>query len=67
MDHTYPIQESTTAFLNLAFRLKKPVENKTRKGWEEKFQVPECDATRCPKLDSIIEDVIKKDAVDEDS
>jgi len=66
-DHTYPIQEPTTAFLDLAFKLKKPVENKPHKEWEERFQVPECDATRCPKLDSIIEDVVKKDAVDENS
>jgi len=66
-DHTYPIQEPTAAFLDVAFRLKKPAENKTRREWVERFQVPECDATRCPKLDSIIEDVVKKDAVDEDS
>ena len=42
------IKESTTAFLDLAFRLKKPVENKTHKEWEEKFRKPECDETRCP-------------------
>ena len=34
---TYPIQESTSAFLKLAFRLKKPIDNKTRKTWEAKF------------------------------
>jgi len=50
----------------LAFRLRKLVNNKTHKMWEARFQVPECDATRCPKLDTIIEDVVKKDAVDED-
>ena len=63
---TYPIQESTSAFLDLAFGLRKPVDNKTRKTWESKFRVPECDTTRCPKLDTIIEDVVKKDAIDED-
>ena len=63
---TYPIQESTSAFLELAFGLRKPVDNKTRKTWESKFRVPECDSIRCPKLDTIIEDVVKKDAVDED-
>jgi len=51
---TYPIQESTSAFLELTFGLRKPIDNKTCKAWEAKFQVPECDATRCPKLDTII-------------
>ena len=34
---TYAIQESTSAFLELAFGLKKPIDNKTRKAWEAKF------------------------------
>ena len=63
---TYPIQELTSAFLDLAFGLRKPMDNKTRKTWESKFRVPECDTTRCPKLDTIIEDVVKKAAIDED-
>ena len=57
---TYPIQDSTSAFLELAFGLKKPIDNKTRKTWEAKFRVPECEVTRCPKLDTIIEEVVKK-------
>ena len=63
---TYTIQESTSAFLELAFGLKKPIDNKTRKAWEAKFRTLECDATRCLKLDTIIEEVVKKDAIDED-
>ena len=61
---TYPIQELTTAFLDLAFGLRKSMDNKTRKMWESKFQVPECDTTRRPKLDTTIEDMVKKDAID---
>ena len=34
--------------------------------WESKFRIPECDVTRCPKLDTIIKEVVKKDAVNED-
>ena len=60
------IQESTSAFLDLAFGLRKPVDNKAHKTWESKFRVPECNATRCPKLDTIIEDAVKKDAIDDD-
>ena len=63
---TYAIEESTRAFLELAFALKKPADNKTRKTWETKFKVPESDATRCPKLDTIIEGVVRKDSLDED-
>ena len=63
---TYPIQESTSAFLKLAFRLKKPIDNKTHKTWQAKFRIPECDVTRYPKLDTIIKEVIKKYAIDED-
>ena len=36
---TYPIQESTSAFLELAFGLKKPMDNKTWKTWEAKFRL----------------------------
>ena len=36
---TYPIQKSTSAFLELAFGLKKPIDNKTHKTWEAKFRV----------------------------
>ena len=60
---TYTIEESTQAFLELAFTLKKPADNKTRKTWETKFK---SDATRCPKLDTIIEGVVRKDSLDED-
>ena len=63
---TYAIQESTSAFLELAFRLKKPIDNKTQKALVAKFRTPKCDAARCPKLDMIIEEVVKKDAIDED-
>lgn len=42
------------------------MDNKTRKTWESKFQVPECEVTKCFKLDSIIKEVVKKDAVDND-
>ena len=63
---TYAIEESTRAFLELAFALKKPADNKTRKTWETKFKVPESDATRCPKLDTIIEGVVRKDSLYED-
>ena len=63
---TYAIEESTRAFLELAFALKKPADNKTRKIWETKFKVPESDATRCPKLDTIIEGVVRKDSLHED-
>ena len=63
---TYAIGESTWAFLELAFVLKKPMDNKTRKTWEKKFKVPESDTTRCPKLDSIIEGAVKRDSLDED-
>ena len=63
---TYPIQESTSTFLKLAFELKKPIDNKTRKTWEAKFRVPESDVTRCPKLAVIIKEVVEKDAIDED-
>ena len=65
-NNTYAIEESTRAFLELAFALKKPADNKTRKTWETKFKVPESDATRCPKLDTIIEGVVRKDSLDED-
>ena len=34
---TYPIQESTSAFLELAFGLKKPIDNKTR---NQSFKFP---------------------------
>ena len=34
---TYPIQESTSAFLELAFRLKKSIDNKTCKTCAAKF------------------------------
>ena len=63
---TYDIEESTRAFLDLAFALKKPADNKTRKAWETKFKVPESDATRCPKLDTVIEGVVKRDPLDKD-
>ena len=63
---TYPIQESTSAFLKLAFKLKKPIDNKTRKTWKAKFQVPESDVTRCLNLAAIIKEVVEKDAIDED-
>ena len=64
--NTYGIEESTQAFLELAFVLKNPADNKTRKTWEMKFKVPESDTTRCPKLDSIIEGAVKRDSLDED-
>ena len=63
---TYAIEESTWAFLNLAFALKKPTHNKTRKIWETKFKVSESDTTRCPKLDTIIKGAIKRDTLDKD-
>ena len=46
---TYTIKESTQAFLELAFELKKPTDNKTHKTWEIKlkFKVPE---KRCYKM-----------------
>ena len=62
---TYTNEESTWAFLELAFVLKKPA-NKTCKTWETKFKVPESDATRCPKLNTIIEGVVRKDSLDKD-
>ena len=63
---TYAIEESTWAFLELAFALKKPVDSKTCKVWETKFKVPESDATRCLKLNTVIEGVVKRDSLDED-
>ena len=36
---TYPIQECSSAFLELVFGLKKPIDNKTHKTWEAKFRV----------------------------
>ena len=51
---TYTIEESTQAFLEMAFALKKPTDDKTTKIWKTKFKVPESDATRCSKLDTII-------------
>ena len=42
---TYPIQNSTSAFLELSFGLKKPVDNKIRKAWEAKFHTHKCDMT----------------------
>ena len=41
-------------------------DNKTRKALEAKSKVPECDAVRCPKLDTVVEGVLKKVALDED-
>ena len=46
--------------------LKKPMDNKTRKTWEIKFKVPESNAKRCPKLNTIIERVVRKDSLDND-
>ena len=53
-------------FLELAFGLKKPTDNKTHKTWEFKFWIPKCEVTSCPKLNTIIKEVVKKDAVDDD-
>ena len=50
----------------MTFLLKKPIDNKTRKTWEGKFRVPKSHVARCPKLDTIIEEVVKKDTIDED-
>ena len=66
-NNTYLIEEPTREFLNVAFALKKSVENKVRVSWEERFDMPDCDIIRCPKLDPITESVLKKEAVDEDS
>ena len=51
-NNTYTIEESTRAFLELDFALKKSAD-KTCKIWETKFKVLESDATRCPKLNTI--------------
>ena len=61
---TYAIEESIRAFLELAFA-NKTADNKIRKTWETKFKVSESDATRCPKLDTIIKGVVRKDSFDE--
>ena len=63
---TYSIEDSTWAFLVLTFAVRKPADNKTRKAWEMKFRIPECDAVRYPKLDTIVEGDLKKDALDKD-
>ena len=42
------------------------MDNKTSKTWETKFKVPESNATRCPKLNTIIAGVVRKDSLDED-
>ena len=47
--------ESIQTFLELAFALKKPMDNKTHKIWETKFKVLESNTIRCHKLDTIIE------------
>ena len=56
--YTYVIEEPTREFLNVAFALKKPVENKTWLTWEARF-MPDCDVIRCPKLDPIVESVLR--------
>ena len=54
---TYAIEKSTQAFLELAFALKKPADNKTRKTWEMKFKVPESDATRCSNSTALLREL----------
>ena len=67
--NTYLIEAPTRDFLNVdvLFALKKPAENKVWVSWENRFDMPDCDIICCPKLDSIVENVLKKEAVDEDS
>jgi len=43
----------------VTFALKKPVENKTLVAWESRLDAPHCDITRCPKLDPIVEAVLR--------
>ena len=63
---SYSIEDSTQAFLELAFMVKKPTDNKARKAWETKFRLLGCDAIRCQKVNTIVEGVVKKEAIDED-
>ena len=63
---TYSIEDSTWAFLVLTFVVRKPADNKTRKAWQMKFRLPECDTVRYPKLNTIVEGDLKKDALDKD-
>jgi hypothetical protein len=62
----FVVSEPTKAFLEATFCLSRPVDNKTRRSWLEKFGVPEGDATRCPKMDTIIKGELPKEAMESD-
>ena len=63
---TFPVSEATKAFLQTAFCVPKPADNKVRRAWRSKFGLPEGDETRCPKLDSIIKGELPKEALEAD-
>lgn len=63
---TYSIEDSTWAFLELAFAVKKTHRQQDPQAWKTKYRLLKCDTIRCPKLDTIVEKVFKKDALHKD-
>lgn len=56
----------TKAFLQTSFCLPKPVDNTVRREWLEWYSLPVGNEARCPKMDSIIEGEMGKEALESD-
>ena len=60
-----PLSEATKALLETAFSSN--LSNPDRRKRVDRFGVPECDHTRCPKLDAVLKTTLPKDAIKADS
>jgi len=56
--------ESTESFLEVAFSM--TVTNSDHKKWLYQIGAPECDAIRCPKLDSVVQSIVPNDTIKAD-
>ena len=60
-----PLSEATKALLETAFSSN--LSNPDRRKRVDRFGVPECNHTRCPKLDAVLKTTLPKDAIKADS